>query len=89
METVAKKHTHYSMKNRKPVGICLMTQGIQTRLPDDQKEWGVVGVGRQNQEEGDICIPMADSRWHMAEINTTLWSNYPSVKNKFFKFLAI
>ena len=29
-ERVAWKHLHYRMLNRSPVGICSMTQGIQT-----------------------------------------------------------
>ena len=41
-----------------------------------------VGGGREVQEGGGICIPMADTcRW-MAETNTVLSSNYPSIKNK-------
>ena len=28
-----------------------------------------------------IYIPMVDSWWCMAEINTMLWNNYPSIKN--------
>ena len=36
-----------------------------------------MGSGKEVQEEGDICILMADSRQCMAETNTTLSSNYP------------
>ena len=34
--------------------------------------WDGVGGRREVQEGGDICIPMADSRWWMAETNTIL-----------------
>ena len=30
------------------------------------------GDGRESQEGGDICIPMADSRWCLAETNKIL-----------------
>ena len=36
---------------------------------------------------GDMCILMTDSRYYTAELNTTLESNYPGIKNKFFKKL--
>ena len=34
--------------------------------------WDGVGGGREVQEGGDICIPVADSCWYMAETNTIL-----------------
>ena len=37
------------------------------------------------QEEGEICMHMADSRCCTAETNTTLESNYPPIKNKLKK----
>ena len=43
-----------------------------------------VGVGREVQEGGDIHIPMADSCWWMAETNTILQSNYPTIKNTIY-----
>ena len=43
--------------------------------------WGV----REVQQGGDICIPMADSCWCMAEAITILQSNYPPIKNKIKK----
>ena len=30
------------------------------------------GSGREVQEGGDICVHMADSRYHIAEINNTV-----------------
>ena len=46
--------------------------------------WDGVGSGREVQEEGDICIAMVDSCRCMAETNTILKSNHPSIKNKYF-----
>ena len=43
--------------------------------------------GREAHEGGDICIPMTDSYWCMAETITILSSNYPPVKNKIKNFL--
>ena len=34
--------------------------------------WDGVGSGREVQEQGDKCIPMADSCYCVAEINTIL-----------------
>ena len=50
----------------------------------DNQWWSIkeVGSGREVQEGGNICIPMAGSYWCMAETNTLLWSNYPPIKNK-------
>ena len=41
-------------------------------LCDNLEGWDVVGGGREVQEGGDICIPVADSCWCMAETNTIL-----------------
>ena len=41
-------------------------------------------MGSEIQEEGVICIPMVDSCRCMAETNTILKSNHPSIKNKYF-----
>ena len=38
-----------------------------------------MGGGREVQEGGDICIPVADSCWYMAETNAILKSNYPPI----------
>ena len=54
-------------------------------LCDNLEGWDGVGDGREGQEEGDICIPVADSCWCMAETNTTMQSNHPPIKNKFKK----
>ena len=42
-------------------GLCISLEG-----------WDVEGVGREVQKEGDICIPMADSYWDLAENNKIL-----------------
>ena len=44
-----------------------------------------MGDRRKIQEGGDICIPMADSCWCTAETNAIWQSNYPPIKNRFFK----
>ena len=50
---------------------------------DSQRYVTIYRGGREVQEGGDICIPMADSYRGMAETNTILQSNYPPIKNKF------
>ena len=49
--------------------------------------WQLRGVpwGRETQEGGDRCMPMADSCWCMTEISTLLWSIVLQLKIKFFK----
>ena len=49
---------------------------------DNLEGWNVVGGGREAQEGGNKCIPIADSCCCMAETNTTLWGNYPPIKSK-------
>ena len=41
-------------------------------LCDSLEEKDGVEIGREVQEGGDICIPITDSCWCMAETNTTL-----------------
>ena len=41
-----------------------------------------MGGGREFKEGGVTCIPTADPCWHTAEVNTTLWDNFPSIINK-------
>ena len=38
-------------------------------LCDNLEGWDGVGAGREVEEGRDICIPMADSCWCMAETN--------------------
>ena len=45
-----------------------LKQGLCTNLAG----WGGAGDGREVQKGGDVCIPMADSHYCMAETNTTL-----------------
>ena len=40
-----------------------------------------MGGGREVQDRGNVCIPVADSCGGMAESNTVLSSNHPSIKN--------
>lgn len=55
------------------------TQGCQA--DGDLERWDGVGGRRETQEGGDICTPLADSRWCMAEAKA-LESNYPPTKSK-------
>ena len=49
-----------------------MSQGTQTGALYQPRGVGGEGDGREVQEGGDICIPVADSCWCMAETNTIL-----------------
>ena len=62
------KHAHYHVYNRQPVGTCCMAQGVH---PGALGPPGGVGGGREVQEEGGACTPMADSCC-TAETNTIL-----------------
>ena len=54
------------------MGICCVSQGAQTGALWQPRGVGWGGGGREGQEGGDICTPMADSCWCMAETNTIL-----------------
>ena len=41
-------------------------------LRGNPEGWEVVGSGREDQEGGDVCIPVADSCWCTAESSTIL-----------------
>ena len=49
-----------------------MTQGTQTVALDSLEGWDGIRGGKEIQEEGDICILMADACRYMAEISTIL-----------------
>ena len=61
-----------------------MNRELSPLLCDNLERCNGVGGGREAQEGGDMCIPMADSCHHMAETNTTLKSNYPPTKTTIF-----
>ena len=44
------------------------------------KSWCGKEGGMEVQEERDICIPIADLCWPVAETNTILCINYPQLK---------
>ena len=44
----------------KTVGICCMSWGPRSMLCDTLEGWDGVEDGKDVQEGGDICIPMAD-----------------------------
>ena len=43
------------------MGICCMTQGIQTKADNNLEEWDGEEGRKYVQEGGHKCIPMADS----------------------------
>ena len=52
--------------------FALWLRELQPGLCNYLERWdGEVG-GKESQEGGDICIPMADSGWSLAETNTIL-----------------
>ena len=54
------------------MGICCMAHGDQLMLCDSLEGWDGVGTGKEIQEGRDVCLPVADSCWYMAETNTIL-----------------
>ena len=40
---------------------------LKQGLCNNLEEWDGEGDGREVQEGGDVCIPMADSRWGLTE----------------------
>ena len=70
IERVALKYIHYHVENRHLVGSCCLTEGAQPGAL-----WQARGVGwggREVQEGGNICMPVADPHWCMAETNAAL-----------------
>ena len=49
-------------------------------LCEDLKGWDGGRVAGK-LEEGDMCLLMTDSCYCIAELNTTLESSYPGIKN--------
>ena len=60
---------------------------LNQELCENLQGWDDVGGGRKVQEEGGICVPVADSCSCMAGTNTTQLSNYPPIRNKFKKYI--
>ena len=57
---------------RKPTGICCMAKKPKQGLCINLEGWDGAGDGREVQEGGDICIPMADSCRGLTENNKIL-----------------
>ena len=53
-------------------GKLLYNTGSTNQYSDNLEGWDEGCGGREVQEEGDICISMADSHCCMAETNTSL-----------------
>ena len=63
------------------VGLRELKQGLEFELELCQPRGrDGKGGGREVQEGGDICTPMADSCRCLTENNKILSSNYPSIK---------
>ena len=55
---------------------------LKPGLCDNLVGWHGEGGGRKFLEGGNIYTSMADSCWCLAETNTIVWNNYPSIKKK-------
>ena len=55
---------------------------LKLGLGNNLEGWDGGEGGRDVQVGGDMSKSTADSCWCLVETNTTLWSNYPSIKNK-------
>ena len=58
-------------------------------LCDNLEGWDGLGNGKEVQQGGNTCVLTADSCCCMAEANTALQSNYPSIKNKLKRIITI
>ena len=62
------------------MGSGFIAQGVQPS--DKSDEWDGEGVGRKAHGKQDTKMLKTDSSCCMAETNTSLSSNHPSIKNK-------
>ena len=69
---VASRHTPTIFKIGSQWGFAVWCRELKLGFCDNLEVWDGVGGGREVQEGGDTCIPLADSRLCMAEINTLL-----------------
>ena len=53
---------------------------LKPGLGNTLEGWDGEEGGREAQKGGDICVPTADPCLCLAEINTILYSKYPSIK---------
>ena len=67
--------------NRQEYAVWL--RELKPGLSNNLEGWEGVSGWREDQDGGDTCIPTADSCWWMAEANTILGSNFPSIKNEY------
>ena len=75
-------YAKWNKPHKKPKSVTICKTDSQTllyeagnpklMLCDNLEGWGGEGGGNKVQEGGDICIPLADSCWSMAETITTL-----------------
>ena len=71
-ERIALKHVYYHMWNRSPGQVwCIETGRLGLVHWDDPEEWDGEG-GKRGIQDGNTCIPMANSCHCMAKTTTTL-----------------
>ena len=76
-----------------PVSIICKIDASGNLLSDSaNSNWDSLKVGWDGRWEGGsrgrhVCIPRADSCCRVAERNTVLQSNYPSMENRFLKWV--
>ena len=58
-------------------------------LCDNLEGWDGLGSGKEVQQGGNTCVLTAGSCCCMAEANTALQSDYPSIKNKLKRIITI
>ena len=63
--------------------IALWLRELKLGLCDNLEGWDGERDGREAQEGGDICIPMADSYWGLAETTQFYKAIILQFKNKF------
>ena len=67
------------------MGICSLTPELKLVLCGNLEQWEGVRGGREIQEGMDMCIPIADSCWCMAETNSIAKQfplNYKQIKQE-------
>ena len=62
--------------------FAVLLRELKPGLCNNLEGWERVEDGRKVNKGGDRSIPTADWSWCMAEVNTIMQSNYPSIKNK-------
>ena len=56
---------------------CCMTRGARTEALEQPRGWERVEGGRESQNGGDLCIPVANSCYRLTESNGHEWEQAP------------